>query len=184
MLSSRSWHKMRALVLNRSMWNVLSWNTKWHGMNFTHLELGFLVKNWVLSKNIPLSWMYLAAVLRKLGWNGKNDKLLFIVWLGFFNLEFPETQRTQIHWDRSQRKRLSLFSFTLVCTSSWHLARTHIEKFNKSLNKATQLSFCTMKADIFQCDTRESYAAIIFLVQMRDFVQEEDGCNIDKANNL
>lgn len=32
--------------------------------------------------------------------------------------------------------------------------------------------------------TPESYSTVMFFVQMRDFVQEEDGCDADKANNL
>ena len=132
-LSSRSWHKMRALALNRAVSNVLNWNTKLHGMKITHLKPSSLVKKWSLC--LECTWPQL--------WGNLDDivKTINCFFLGFLNLETAETQWTQIHWDRSQRKRLSLFSFTLVPTSSWCLARTHIEKFNESSNEGTKLSF-------------------------------------------
>jgi len=52
------------------------------------------------------------------------------------------------------------------------------------MKEQNSLSSCTMKADTFWCDTRESYSTMMFSVHMRDFVQEEDGCDADKANNL
>lgn len=52
------------------------------------------------------------------------------------------------------------------------------------MKEYNSLSFCTMKADVFWCDTREVYSTIIFFVKIRGFVQEEDGCGTDKACNL
>lgn len=132
-LSSKSCCNTRALVLNKAVWNVLSWNTTLHRMSVAHLKL------W--SKRIPLSGRYLAPVPRKFGCNNEKHKFLGFWFFFLFLLGNCWSWGNRNPLRQKPKKKVVIvliYSFTLF---SWCLARTHIEKFIGSLNEGTQLSF-------------------------------------------
>lgn len=140
------WVRLKALALCCALGAGIRWEpSSWTELcemctaeTQNRMQLMLHTWNWaVLSKRIPLSGMYLAPVLRKLGWNHENYKLPFFFSLlgNCWNLGNTNPLREK------PEKRLWLFSCTLVPPSSWCLARMHFEKFNKSLNEGTQLSF-------------------------------------------
>lgn len=132
-------------------WESLPWAGHWEGLPAGAqrlMEWMFLTgKQTLWSEMIPWAGMYLAPVLRKLGWNCENHKLFCFVFF-FIYLEIAETQETRIHWDRRKSKRLSLFSCILLpalhCALPGHTLRSVTSPQMKEHNS---LSFYTMKAD-------------------------------------